>query len=77
MVDFLNNEIVAGVIKSAILILALLTAFAYMTLIERRVVAKFRAAWAKPRGPFGLFQPIADALKMAFKEQLVPAQAKK
>jgi len=56
----------------------LLTAFAYMTLIERRVVAKIQGRLGPNRvGPFGLFQPIADAVKMAFKEQLVPAQARK
>src|SRR5438105_12336613 len=78
MLDFLNNEIVADVIKSAIVIFALLTAFAYMTLIERRVVAKIQGRLGPNRaGPFGLFQPIADAIKMAFKEQIVPSQAKK
>src|SRR5438067_7186243 len=78
MLDFLNNEIVAYVIKSGILIGALLTAFAYMTLIERRVVAKLQGRVGPNRaGPFGLFQPIADAVKMAFKEQIIPSQAKK
>jgi NADH-quinone oxidoreductase subunit H len=78
MLDFLNNEIVAAVIKSAIIIFALLTAFAYMTLIERRVVAKLQGRIGPNRaGPLGIFQPVADALKMAFKEQIVPAQAKK
>lgn len=78
MLDFLNNEIVAAVIKSAIVIFALLTAFAYMTLIERRVVAKMQGRLGPNRtGPFGMFQPIADAVKMAFKEQIVPTQAKK
>src|SRR5947199_5369178 len=78
MLDFLNNEIVAAVIKSAIVIFALLTAFAYMTLIERRVVAKIQGRLGPNRaGPFGMFQPVADAMKMAFKEQLVPAQARK
>src|SRR5436309_362984 len=78
MLDFLNNEIVAYVIKSGILIVALLTAFAYMTLIERRVVAKLQGRLGPNRtGPFGLFQPIADAIKMAFKEQIIPSQAKK
>jgi NADH-quinone oxidoreductase subunit H len=78
MLDFLNNIIVATVIKSAILILALLTAFAYMTLIERRVVAKMQGRLGPNRaGPNGLFQPLADAIKMAFKEQIVPTQAKK
>src|SRR5437763_11312750 len=78
MLDFLNNEIVAYVIKSGILIVALLTAFAYMTLIERRVVAKLQGRLGPNRaGPSGLFQPLADALKMAFKEQIIPSQAKK
>src|SRR5438067_6441102 len=78
MLDFLNNEIVAAFIKSAIVIFALLTAFAYMTLIERRVVAKMQGRLGPNRtGPSGVFQPVADALKMAFKEQIVPAQAKK
>src|SRR5713226_5031182 len=78
MLDFLNNEIVADVIKSGILILALLTAFAYMTLIERRVVAKIQGRLGPNRaGPFGLLQPVADTIKMAFKEQIVPTQAKK
>src|SRR5438876_171532 len=78
MLDFLNNQIVADVIKSGILIGALLTAFAYMTLTERRVVAKLQGRLGPNRtGPFGLFQPIADAVKMAFKEQIVPTQAQK
>ena len=78
MLDFLNNEIVASVIKSAIVIVALLTAFAYMTLIERRVVAKLQGRLGPNRlGPLGLLQPLADAVKMAFKEQIVPTQAKK
>src|SRR5258708_10585369 len=78
MLEFLNNIVVASVIKGAIVILALLTAFAYMTLIERRVVAKIQGRLGPNRvGPSGLFQPLADAIKMAFKEQIVPAQAKK
>ncbi|HLZ60591.1 MAG TPA: NADH-quinone oxidoreductase subunit NuoH [Ktedonosporobacter sp.] len=78
MLDFLNNIIVASVIKSAIVIFALLTAFAYMTLIERVIVARIQGRLGPNRaGPFGVFQPVADALKMAFKEQIVPSQAKK
>jgi NADH-quinone oxidoreductase subunit H len=78
MLEFLNNPIVADVIKSAIVILMLLTAFAYMTLIERRVIAKIQGRLGPNRaGPFGLLQPVADAMKMAFKEQIVPTQAKR
>src|SRR5437868_10481610 len=76
--DFLNNPITAAVIKSAIVIFALLTAFAYMTLIERRVVAKIQGRLGPNRvSPSGMFQPVADAIKMAFKEQIIPSQAKK
>src|SRR5579864_1616961 len=76
--DFLNNPITAAVIKSAVVIFALLTAFAYMTLIERRVVAKLQGRLGPNRaGPAGMFQPVADAIKMIFKEQIVPSQAKK
>ena len=78
MLDFLNNEIVAAIIKSAVVIFALVTAFAYMTLIERRVIAKMQGRLGPNRvGPSGMFQPIADAVKMIFKEQIVPTQAKK
>ncbi|HET9919163.1 MAG TPA: NADH-quinone oxidoreductase subunit NuoH [Ktedonobacteraceae bacterium] len=78
MLEFLTNPIVAAIVKSAVVIFALLTAFAYMTLIERRVVAKMQGRLGPNRtGPAGMFQPVADALKMAFKEQLVPGQAKR
>jgi NADH-quinone oxidoreductase subunit H len=78
MSSLLNNIVFASIIKAAIIIFALLTAFAYMTLIERRVVAKMQGRLGPNRvGPFGAFQPLADALKMAFKEQIVPSQARK
>jgi NADH-quinone oxidoreductase subunit H len=68
--------VVAALVKSIIVIVALLTAFAYMTLIERRVIARFQRRLGPNRaGPLGLFQPVADALKMAFKEQFIPGKA--
>jgi NADH-quinone oxidoreductase subunit H len=68
--------IVAAVVKSIIAIVALLTAFAYMTLIERRVIARFQRRLGPNRaGPLGLLQPLADAMKMAFKEQIMPSRA--
>lgn len=68
--------LVGALVKSIIAIVALLTAFAYMTLIERRIIARFQRRVGPNRaGPFGLFQPIADALKMAFKEEILPAKA--
>ncbi len=69
--------IIADVVKAAIAIFALLTVFAYMTLIERRVVARLQMRLGPNRaGPMGVFQPLADAIKMIFKEQIIPTQAK-
>jgi len=67
MLEFLNNPIVAGIIKSAIAIFALLTAFAYMTLIERLVVANLHGRRGPNRScPLGLFQPVPDPCKILF-----------
>jgi NADH-quinone oxidoreductase subunit H len=78
VLEFLNNAIVADIVKSAIVLFALLTVFAYLTLIERRVLARIQGRLGPNRaGPGGFFQPVADGVKMAFKEQIVPSQAKK
>jgi NADH-quinone oxidoreductase subunit H len=63
-------------IKSVFVILALLTGFAYLTLYERRALARIQSRIGPNRaGPQGLLQPIADAVKLIFKEELVPAKA--
>jgi NADH-quinone oxidoreductase subunit H len=77
-VDATLVAIIAAVVKSAIVIAALLTIFAYMTLIERRVLARFQRRVGPNRaGPFGLLQPLADGMKMAFKEQIIPTRARR
>lgn len=66
------------VIKCIVWILALLTAFAYIQLIERWTVAKIQVRIGPNRtGPRGLGQPIADAIKALFKEELIPTNADK
>jgi NADH-quinone oxidoreductase subunit H len=63
-------------IKSLFVIFALLTGFAYLTWYERRALARIQSRVGPNRaGPFGLLQPIADAVKLIFKEELVPAKA--
>jgi len=65
-------------IKSIILIFILLGGFAYLTLFERRVLARIQVRIGPNRtGPWGILQPIADAVKLIFKEELTPAQAQK
>ena len=66
------------VIKSLILIFILLGGFAYLTLYERRALARIQVRIGPNRaGPWGLLQPIADAVKLIFKEELTPARAYK
>ncbi|HEY3249351.1 MAG TPA: NADH-quinone oxidoreductase subunit NuoH [bacterium] len=63
----------AAAVKSAILLVLLLTACAYMTLLERRLLGKFQLRVGPNRvGPFGLLQPLADGVKLIFKESFVP-----
>ncbi len=62
--------------KVLVIFVVVLTSVAYLTLVERRVVALIQARLGPNRaGPQGLFQPWADALKLMSKEQVIPTQA--
>jgi NADH-quinone oxidoreductase subunit H len=70
--------ILEWIIKGFVLTLILLGGFAYLTLYERRALARIQARIGPNRaGPFGILQPIADAVKLIFKEELTPALADK
>jgi NADH-quinone oxidoreductase subunit H len=65
--------ILATIIKSAIVLLVLLTSVAYTVWLERKVVGHMQNRWGPTRvGPFGLLQPAADGIKFLFKEDLTP-----
>jgi len=67
--------LVEAALKSATVIVLLLTTFAYMTLLERRLLGKFQVRIGPNRvGPFGLLQPLADGVKLLFKENFQPAR---
>lgn len=59
-------------LKALVLCFVLLGAFAYMTVIERKILGRMQHRYGPNRvGPFGLLQPIADAIKSIFKEDIV------
>ncbi|CAG0929512.1 NADH-quinone oxidoreductase subunit H [Thermoflexales bacterium] len=71
-------SILVWLVLSIVLVFMLLTGFAYTTLLERRVIARFQSRVGPNRaGPQGLLQPLADGVKLIFKEEIIPASADK
>jgi NADH-quinone oxidoreductase subunit H len=70
--------IIVPIIKIAILVFLVLTVDAYLTWIERKVIAHIQARWGPHRvGPHGLLQPLADGVKFIFKEDPLPTNVDK
>jgi NADH-quinone oxidoreductase subunit H len=70
------TTVLVAAIKSAVVLVGVLTAFAYTTLLERRLLARFQLRVGPNRvGPWGLLQPLADGIKLIFKEDFRPAGA--
>ena len=66
------------VVKFLAIAVPLLVAVAYLTLLERKVMASMqRRKGPNVVGAYGLLQPLADGLKLFLKESIVPASAHK
>jgi NADH-quinone oxidoreductase subunit H len=72
------DQLVLPLLKIVIVLNATLVAVTYMVLLERKVIA-----WAQSRlgpmrvGPYGILQPVADAIKLMIKEDITPTRADK
>ncbi len=70
----MESFVVATIVKGVVLIALLMLAAAYMTFMERIVLARVQMRIGPTRvGPLGLLQPIADGIKLLSKERFQPA----
>lgn len=71
-------SVVHPIVFTLVVFFVVLTGFAYTTLLERKLIAAFQQRSGPNRvGPGGFLQPAADAVKLIFKEDIIPAQAYK
>ena len=72
------DSFIIPLLKIAIILNAVLIAVTYMVLLERKVIAWVQVRLGPMRvGPYGVLQPIADALKLMIKEDITPRLADK
>ena len=73
-----QEELLIATIKVVVLFNVLLGLFSFMTYAERRLLAFMQFRLGPNRvGPFGILQPVADGIKLFFKEEAMPAGANK
>jgi len=71
-------QIVSSLINIFALLGVFLTLFALISVLERKILGRMQNRYGPNRvGPFGLFQPVADGIKMLIKEDIVPVRADK
>jgi len=69
-------QLTASLIKILVVFGAVLSSVAVLVIMERRVSAFIQFRYGPNRvGPFGFLQPVADLMKLMFKEDIIPAQA--
>jgi len=65
-----------SLVKVLIVFIVMLLIVAYMTLMERKVLGRMQVRFGPNRvGPFGLLQPVADGIKLFFKEDIIVPHA--
>ncbi len=78
MEQLLANPYVPPIILTAVIVLVFPLIAGYIVLAERKVLADFQVRLGPMRvGPYGVLQPLADALKLMLKEDIIPTRADK
>ena len=68
--------ILIAVVKVLVVFTGMMLIVAYMTLMERKVLGHMQVRYGPNRvGPFGLLQPVADGIKLFFKEDIIVPHA--
>jgi len=71
-------QVASALINIFALLGVFLTLFALISVLERKILGRMQNRYGPNRvGPFGLFQPVSDGIKMLIKEDIVPARADK
>lgn len=71
------DALIDGLIKSAIAIGFMLLSAGALVIAERKLLGRMQTRYGPIRvGPFGLFQPLADFVKMVLKEPITPRNVK-
>jgi len=74
--DIKANAVLYSLVKIIVIVVPLLLAVAYLTFAERKIIGYMQVRVGPNRvGPRGWLQPIADAMKLLFKEIVVPTNA--
>jgi NADH-quinone oxidoreductase subunit H len=78
MMNQLPILVIMLAVKITLVLVVFLTAIAYTVLMERKVLGFIQLRYGPNRvGPWGLLQPLADAIKLIFKEDFTPPGANK
>src|SRR5436305_1306096 len=72
------QAVVSSLINISAVLVVFMALFALISVLERKILGRIQNRYGPNRvGPFGLFQPIADGIKLLIKEDIVPTRADK